>query len=185
MSRASGLFESRGFSQKRNRNLVGSPKRRLLLLLEEKHLPTKTSRPLGSLKTRGKEAKLHQKVEKLIFFMSYFSFPSVSWVLTTRRDSHSSGAKWHTVDLVSRGTYIGKTLLMKMLQVKWKEKEVSGKVRLQGQELWRPSWNKVEEGSISVAIVKWSRTWLHRWLLPRDISQWHSESIMILPNWKI
>lgn len=76
MSRASGLFESRGFSQKRNRNLVGSPKRRLLLLLEEKHLPTKTSRPLRSLKTRDKEAKLHQKVEKLIFFMSYFKqFP--------------------------------------------------------------------------------------------------------------
>lgn len=71
----------------------------------------------------------------------------------------------------------GKILLVKKLQVKWKEKEVSGKVRLQGQELWRSSWNKVEEGSTSVAIVKWGRTWLHRWLLPRDISQWHSESV--------
>lgn len=31
---------------------------------------------------------------------------------------------------------------------KWKEKEVGGKEGLQGQELWRLSWNKVEEGSI-------------------------------------
>lgn len=33
---------------------------------------------------------------------------------------------------------------------KWKEKEVGGKEGFQGQELWRLSWNKVEEGSTQV-----------------------------------
>lgn len=78
----------------------------------DRRLPARSSRPLGSLKTVGEEAKLPQKVGKQVLIVMGChtqGFPSTSWLRMMLRDGHGSerpsDGRWNRCPW---GTHAGK-----------------------------------------------------------------------------
>lgn len=149
----------------------------------ESVLSTRSSWPLESLKTI-EEAKLQQKVEKHNIIMGCFnSFPSKSQAAHKAEGPTQFLRPDAIATVVLRNPCWGSTVLMKMLQLKWKEVSSKGRPPRSRTMETVLEWGR---GGIyaSVTIINWR--WMNKQVI---IAQGYFTAaipgIMTLSNWGI